>query len=77
MIGYASGDGLTEGLATPGSVWGCSHRALVDIGPVRNGLGQDARDWTTLPAYRERIERARSDSNCLTKTKGQKNEVAK
>jgi hypothetical protein len=68
MIGYAIGDGLTD--------LESRHWQIVELTPVRNGLGPDTRDWTTLPAYRERIERARRD-RCLTKTKGQNNEVAK
>ena len=68
MIGYAIGDGLTD--------LESRHFQIVAVGPAHNGLGPDLRDWTTIPAYRERIERARRD-RCLTKTKGQKNEVAK
>ena len=53
MIGYASGDGLTD--------LESRHFQIVAVGPVHNGLGPDTRDWTTLPAYRERIDRARRD----------------
>jgi len=67
MIGYAIGDGLTD--------LESMHWQIVELGPVRNGLGPDKRDWRTLQAYRERIERARRDRG-LTKTKGTKNEMA-
>ena len=54
MIRYHEGDGLTE-MASP-------HAQFVDCGPIRNGLGPDTRDWRTLAAYRERLERARRDA---------------
>ena len=55
MISYHDGDGLT----LPES----PHAQFVDCGPVRNGLPPDTRDWRTLDAYRQRIERARMDAD--------------
>lgn len=50
---YAVGDGMTL-LESP-------HMQIVNVGPVCNGQGMDERDWTTLPAYQRRLERAKRD----------------
>ena len=50
---HAIGDGLT--------LMECRHPQFVDAAAQPNGLGPDQRDWRTIPAYRERMERARRD----------------
>ena len=50
---HAIGDGMT--------LMECRHPQFVDSAAQPNGLGPDQRDWRTIPAYRERLERAKRD----------------